>query len=257
MEHGNITLSDDFIHQLVTELDTNDIIGITLGGSYARGEATPFSDVDLGCFFAEQVKLPPHHLFYRDSRLISVVSMHVSDVYARLANPPYALFLGCSKRRILLDKDGFLRKLQQDIEAFTWETLRDAANDYVSLSMMLLAERVQKILGELYRENRIALAYEIGKLIPVLTEVVAVYRRMLIISVFTYYQQVQETMGLDSSWTRLHLMAMGINTSPDDAPFFATRAYAALQLYRETLQLVRDAMSSDHLQVAEQVIKMW
>lgn len=257
MERSNVILSEEFINQLVSELDTSDIIGITLGGSYARGEGTPFSDVDMGCFFAEQVQPPPKRLFYRESHLISAASLHVSDAYARLANPPFALFLGCSKRRILLDKDGSVRKLQQDIEAFTWELLHEAANNYVSRAMMLLAEPVQKILGELYRQDRIALAYITEKLITTITEVVAVHCRMLITSEHTYYQQVQENMGLNSSWTRLHLAAIGINIPQNDTSPLVTRAHAALQLYRETLVLVHAAMSSDHLQVAEQVVKMW
>lgn len=257
MEASNTPLSEEFIRQLVTELDGEEIIGITLGGSYARGEATPFSDVDMGCFFAEQAQSPPKRFFYRESHLISVASLHVSDAYARLINPPFALFLGCSKRRVLLDKDGSVRKLQQDIEAFTWEPLYEAANNYVSRAMTLLAEPVQKILGELYRQDRVALAYITEKLIATITEIIAVHRRMLIKSEHTYYQQVQESMGLDSSWTRLHLAAMGINVQQDEIPSFITRAQAALELYRETLVLVRAVMSSEHLAVAEQVVRMW
>ena len=54
-----ISLADEFLHDLVQELDHPDIVGITLGGSYARGTATEFSDVDLACFWREGVELPP------------------------------------------------------------------------------------------------------------------------------------------------------------------------------------------------------
>jgi len=38
-------LPDALLNTLVTELDNDIIVGITLGGSYVRGEATPYSDV--------------------------------------------------------------------------------------------------------------------------------------------------------------------------------------------------------------------
>jgi hypothetical protein len=34
------SLAEEFVHELVRELDHPDIVGITLGGSYARGTAT-------------------------------------------------------------------------------------------------------------------------------------------------------------------------------------------------------------------------
>ena len=35
-----IRLADEFLHELVHELDHEDLVGITLGGSYVRGTAT-------------------------------------------------------------------------------------------------------------------------------------------------------------------------------------------------------------------------
>lgn len=52
------TLSEEFLNALVTELDNDDIVGIILGGSFARGEARPYSDVDIACFVRDAVKLP-------------------------------------------------------------------------------------------------------------------------------------------------------------------------------------------------------
>jgi predicted nucleotidyltransferase len=59
MESSFTCLPDGFLDALVNELDHPDVIGITLGGSYVRGEATAYSDVDLACFFQEQTSLPP------------------------------------------------------------------------------------------------------------------------------------------------------------------------------------------------------
>jgi predicted nucleotidyltransferase len=51
-------LSDDYLNTLVIELDNDEIVGIIFGGSYARNEATPFSDVDIACFVPDSMKPP-------------------------------------------------------------------------------------------------------------------------------------------------------------------------------------------------------
>ncbi len=43
-------ISDEFLGQLVSELDNEDVIAIILKGSAARGEETVYSDIDLGVF---------------------------------------------------------------------------------------------------------------------------------------------------------------------------------------------------------------
>ena len=49
-------LSEEFLNTLVAELDNDEIVGIIFGGSYARNEATPFSDVDIACFVPDSLK---------------------------------------------------------------------------------------------------------------------------------------------------------------------------------------------------------
>src|SRR3989475_12157466 len=98
------TLSEEFLNALVAELDNDDIVGIILGGSYARGEARPYSDVDIACFMRESVKLPQKRFFYRDGLLVSVASTNAADVHARLTNPERAMLFTSGRRCVLLDK---------------------------------------------------------------------------------------------------------------------------------------------------------
>jgi predicted nucleotidyltransferase len=77
-EQQAVSLADEFLHELVQELDHENIVGITLGGSYARGTATLYSDVDLACFWREGVKPPPKCFLYRQSKLISIKATAIS-----------------------------------------------------------------------------------------------------------------------------------------------------------------------------------
>ena len=140
-------LSDDFLAKLVAELDNEDVVGITLGGSYARGEATRYSDVDLVCFWRAGLRPPPKHMFYRQGRLISVKKTTVAEMHALLERPETALRFANGKQRLLLDKDVSVARLLQEIENFRWETLQPAAHAGIGPWMMLMAETVHKVLS--------------------------------------------------------------------------------------------------------------
>jgi CHASE3 domain sensor protein len=144
----------------------------------------------------------------------------------------------------------------REIETFKWEPLQKAADKYASFGMMLYVEQVHKILSEIFKHDDLALSYATSKLLSSLTEAVAVQRGVMVKNDSTYYQQVQEAIGLDSAWTRYHRLASGVNVvAADDRPV-RMRGIAALNLYRETIALLRPAMHSDHLEVAEQAIRI-
>src|SRR5947208_11113228 len=249
-------LSDEYFDDLVAELDSDEIVGIILGGSYARNEATPFSDVDIACFVPDSLKPTPKRFIYRDGRLLSIGTKTVADIRSELARAERAIFIVSGFRRVLLDKDGSVGRLIREIETFDWEPLKRAADSYANFGMMIYAEHVHKILSEIFKRDDLALSYATSKLLSCLTEAVAVQRGVLIKNDSTYFRQVQEAIGLDSAWTRYHRLASGVDVvAADDKPV-RTRGIAALNLYRETFALLRPTMHSDHLEVAEQAIRV-
>ena len=251
-----VPLTETFLNTLVAELDNDDIVGITLGGSYVRGEATPYSDVDIACFVKDEVKLHPKRFLYRDNLLVSIGTKTVAKVRNDLLKPESAILIVSGLRRILLDKDGTVTRLIQEIEAFTWEPLQNAANRYASYRMMALAERVHKVLSELLKRDELALAYVTSELVYALTEVVAVQRGVFVKSESTYYLQVQAAAGQNSDWTGCHRWAVGVDSIPTKGSLVLTQAIAALRLYQETVKLLRPVLQQDHLVVAEQAVRM-
>ena len=120
------SLAEEFLHDLVQELDHPDIVGITLGGSYARGTATQYSDVDVACFWREGVKPPPKRLLYRQNKLISIKMTSVTEIREALSRPDSAMPAISGTRQLLLDKDGSVAQILSEIEAFRWEDLQEA-----------------------------------------------------------------------------------------------------------------------------------
>src|SRR5450432_3725277 len=127
--------SDEFLQALVTAFDNDTIVGITLGGSYARGNATPYSDLDLACFYKDEASLLPHQLLYRNGLLISINTRTVASIRADLTQPEKAIFLAATRRRILLDKDGSVTELTRQIATFRSWPLAQKASEYASFQM--------------------------------------------------------------------------------------------------------------------------
>lgn len=65
-------ISDAFLKELIGEIDDNTIRGIILGGSHARGNPTPYSDVDLACFVAYTFRPLRKRYQYREGYLVSI-----------------------------------------------------------------------------------------------------------------------------------------------------------------------------------------
>src|SRR6516164_8830458 len=101
-------VSNGFLEKLVAEIDDNTIRGIVLGGSHARGNPTPYSDVDLACFVPETFRPVRKRFLYREGHLISIGQKTLEEVKQQLAEPFQALWIVPSFRqtKVLVDKDG-------------------------------------------------------------------------------------------------------------------------------------------------------
>src|SRR5262249_55731230 len=181
-------LPKHLLDELVAELDSEDTVGILLGGSYARGDAGPYSDIDLAPFVPDGHSLPPKRLFYRDGWLVSISSKTVAGWRAGMARPETAIYMVQSLRdaRILLDRDGALAALLREAQAFRWELLQVAADAFASMLLVLDIEHVHKLLAALVAHDELALCRALDELLYTMPLAVAVQRGVLILSGNTY-----------------------------------------------------------------------
>jgi predicted nucleotidyltransferase len=86
------SLSDEFLSLLVDELNTENVTALALVGSYAHGDATPYSDIDVLCFVHEA---PEHtrRYVYRDGRLIGISTRTIAQYRKRFTVPEEAIFV--------------------------------------------------------------------------------------------------------------------------------------------------------------------
>ncbi|HLY31941.1 MAG TPA: nucleotidyltransferase domain-containing protein, partial [Ktedonobacterales bacterium] len=243
---------------LGAEIDSDEVSALLLCGSYARGTATRYSDVD----FARIVRTPPQgkeqRYFYRDGLLISVVTWSLEFIQESSAKPELAIWMiPCLREaRILLDKEGAFSALQQGLAAFRWETLQEQANAWASDALMLFAVVVQKALGALLNQDETALAYATQELFYSLTWALAVQRGVLIEGGNSYYDQVQEAAGKDSAWIHAHRQILCLDPFPEQLLPVQARGIAALRLYQETAWLLRDAILPQDCEVIDQTLQI-
>ncbi len=251
-------LSDAFLKELVAEIDNDQIRGIILGGSYARGDATPYSDVDLACFVPDSFQPLRKRFMYRDGRLISVGLKTLEMVKEQLASPDLALWVVPSFRqvRVLLDKDGSMAQLKRMVEDFSWEPLRAEAIGFAAHILTCDAEIVHKLLGNLWKRNLSGVAYTTTRLFDDATRAMALYNGVFITTDSLYYQEVEASVGLDSPWTYYHCLLIGAETGAEDTSSVEARGELALQLYREMALLMWSRLSEERWAVVGEVLRL-
>ena len=196
--------------------------------------------------------------FYRDGRLISVVTWTLDFMQESITKPELAIWRVPALReaRILLDKEGAFAAFQQQLRDFRWETLQEQANAWASDVLMLFGEFAHKMLGALLNHDETTMAYATQDLLWTLPEVVAVQRGVLIEGSNRYYAQVQEAAGKDSAWTHFHRLALCLEPFPAHLSPAEARGLAALRLYEETARLLRDVLLPEDRAVIEQTLQV-
>src|SRR5260221_11070538 len=195
-----VPFSETFLTELVAEIETDQMRGIVLGGSHARGDATPYSDVDLACFVPDAFRPLRKRFLYREGRLVSIGLKTLEGVQQQLLDPYQALWIVPSfqQARVLLDKDGSMRQLKQLVEDFAWEPLRKGAMEDAGSLLTGDPEFIPKLRGISWSGNLSGVAYTTTQLFEGVTMAMALSHAVFITTDSLYYQQVEAAVGLET-----------------------------------------------------------
>jgi hypothetical protein len=253
-EHAPATLSEPELAELTARFGGDDDDGgveaLGLTGSYARGQATALSDVDLLRFVAAEPEgqRERYRLWLVDGRLVSVSTTTLASKRAELARPETAIWAvgGLRQTRILADRMGGLAALVAEARAFTWTPiLRAAAADHVSDTLAGLAEEAYKALGARARGDESAMLYATLGLQQVLIRVALVARGVLLESENQWFDAALRLEPPDSRWQRLLRVVVGYDAPPAGMPPARGRTDAALWLYVEATRLLADMLTAE------------
>jgi nucleotidyltransferase-like protein len=250
-------LSDSFIQSALEQIDSPDVIGIGIVGSYARGQEAIYSDVDLDIFVS---KLPANEfdqytLRYWDEKLISLKYTLLEDERAALTNPRRAIWAvpGLRGMKIIIDKDGSLAELHNAAQEFVWAPLQTAADEFAAEQVMHCAEEVHKVLNGLAREHESTVLYAVWGLIKHLPEAVMVHRGLMMTSENRFFDLIQDSVGRDTEWTQAFRTGWGLDVAGSQ---YQVRAAGALNLYCLTAMMLEHLIPEKHRHVVNKTLQL-
>src|SRR5512138_2038143 len=252
-----MSLSDSFIQSALEQIDSPDVVGVGIVGSYARGQEEKYSDVDFDIFVSKVSENPYdcYTLRYWDDKLVSLKYTLLDDERAALTNPRRAIWAvpGLRGMKVLLDKGGSLLALQQAAQAFDWAPLQPAADEFAAEEIMSNAEEVHKILSGLARGHESTVLYATWGLVKNMLEAVAVQKGIMIVSENRYFDLIQESVGRDSKWTSAFRTAWGLDPASSQ---YQTRGAAALRLYRLSAIMFDALIPGKHRDVVNHTLQI-
>ena len=252
-----MTLIASFLQSALQRIDSPDVIGAGIVGSYSRGQQSKYSDVDFDIFVSQLPENPydRYTLRYWENKLISLKYTLLDEERAALTNPRRAIWAvpGLRGMKIVLDKDGSMAALQSAAQEFDWSVLQPAANEFAAEEVMGCAEEVHKILNGLGREHESTVLYAAWGLVKNMLEAVAVQRGLMIVSENRYFDLIQDSVGRDSPWTRAFRIAWGLDPSSFQ---YQARGRAALALYCVTASMFDPFIPEKHRAVVDETIQL-
>jgi hypothetical protein len=252
-----LTLSDLFIPSVLERIDSPDVVGVGIVGSYSRGQENKYSDVDFDIFVSKLPENPydRYTLRYWDGKLVSIKYTLLEDERSALTNPRRAIWAvpGLRGMKIVLDKHGSLTALQQAAHAFDWPSLQSAANEYAAEEVMGCAEEVHKILNGLARGHESTVLYATWGLVNGMLSAVAVQKGLMIVSENRYFDLIQDSVGHDAKWTRAFRSAWGLDAGGCQ---YQSRGAAALTLYCLTAAMFDELIPEKHRDVVNTTLRL-
>lgn len=233
--------------ELCRRFDGPEVMALVVMGSFARGDAGPFSDVDLVRFVREDGGAATQTVFLGDQ--LVVVSSVTPERIDQWFNEPQAaveVVRGLQVARALLDRESFFANIQACARDFVWHAeLQAKADIWASAELVGLIEEVHKGLNGLAAADRGRLLNARFGLSWLLSRVVAVQRGVLLRGDNGIYDDLIDALGADSTWICLRRVAWGIEDEVGMAPPLVEQVSAGLQLYVETARLLKAALQPE------------
>ena len=269
---------------------TDATVAFALLGSYARGDAGPFSDVDVVRFVSDDSHEAEVQSFLIDGKTGSfgaspslVGEMSERDGVALLKRHPQQtlavrstatpsqveswfiepgqavnLIAGLRDGYALWDPDGLFAGIQQRARQFQWtEELQEKANCLAAKELVGWIEEVHKGLEGLRRND-------IGRLLNArfglswgLAWVMRLQRGVLSHSDNAFFDDVVRVVGPESRWSRLLHRAFGLSHGERSALVsLHEEVRAGLLLYCETLALLEEAIPQEEYPLIKATVQL-
>lgn len=247
-----LRLPDKLRAEILQKLADSDTVAILLGGSFARGEETANSDVDLLVFRRAPDPRPGENRYFRattEDRLVSWSPTTIARELDRMRHPKSAIWVvpGIRQAVVLFDLDGSIAEVKSAANSFRWDTLAALGQTYVSEALAGLAEEVAKLVTGLDQKDAFSVGNALNSLELGLSEAVAVGLGTLIETENRWLRVVEDSVGFDMPWSHAHRRMAGIEGERPTTIW--ERAEAGLRCYLATASLFEGFLRPEDLRV--------
>lgn len=247
-------LSQVLLETIIKKFKTSSVKAIALRGSYAKGNADDYSDVDIVRFTEDEAEIKEDGSYLLENKLVTVSTVLPNDIEKWFTEPGLAtqVIAGLRHAKNLYDPENFFAEVQARANAFVWTSEMQArANEEASKQMVGLLEEVQKGLGGLQNNNVGRLLQARFALSWLLVGIMQLRLGVLVESDNTVVEQVTKAVGVESSWSYWCSRAFGL-----EGVGLRKEVTAGLKLYVETYQLVRDILRAEDKPLVTYAIKL-
>ncbi|MHA2251321.1 MAG: nucleotidyltransferase domain-containing protein [Candidatus Kariarchaeaceae archaeon] len=252
----------DQINKIVQDFSSEEVESVILTGSYARGDFTEYSDVDITFFLSTPLSETDlrYQLEYRNNILFSLNKGTIEEWKKKLDDPIgyYGLFYAITDAKILLDKNNQFRNFQKQVENSSWEVLEEKRRHVISEEIVGFIEEVHKVVNGIKRNDESTMLTGMIGLLLGMSRVIAMQHKLLIRSENEFYFRLQKLMGMTSKWTFAFREVLALPFDSNTPNSVADRARASLRLYLETAKAVNlDNKSNQMVLVASKLIEQF
>ncbi len=233
------------VDHLLRRFDGPDTHSVVVMGSHARGDAGPFSDIDLVRFVAPTTQPTDAGSHLIDDHLVVVSNVMPNEVERWFAEPDAAAetIAGIRSAQPLIDRDGYFAAIQARAHAFEWDTdMQKRANRWASTQMVGWIEEMGKGLEGLRRGD-------VGRMLHArhgcswgLARVLLVQRGVLLAGDNAFYDALAQVLGSNGEWVQLRDRAFGVADTNGMVPALPDQVRAGLQLYVVAAELIASAL---------------
>ena len=239
MNHETIS---SILQDCITEHRNKATQGFMLVGSYARGEATTHSDIDLTHFVYGQASPQTAYYLY-DDYLLSLLTIVLPDEAALFNQPQSAIYALPMWRdaHILLDPTGAIQSRQQYALDFDWQQIQEIANTRASFVLYKKSEEVITLLRMLETDNLWGAEALRGFLLNWFATAVAMHYGILIRSEKTLYPDIIDRLGHTNPWSQTATQVVKSSALSS----------VIVRLFQETVKLLEDIIQPEHRSLIE------
>ena len=253
-------MDSPFIGTLIERFDGPDVDALVLMGSYARGTANPYSDIDLTRFTCAHGahRTRTFQGLIADQLVVvnDLGSAAVEDIFTH-PEVTSGYLVGLRLARPLQDRNGTFARIQERAHAFTWDaTLQAKANAWASEALAGWSEDMRKGIVGLADNDP-------GRLLNAhfacswgLSRIMQVQRGVLLASSNDFYRTVAEAVGRDSEWVRLRHITFGIAPVDGRPPTLREQVVAGLRLYIATAALLAPMLRPEDQPLIMQTVEL-